>query len=77
MSKDIDKAAEMVTSLTIDLSKALDNLETEKIARVLLCRRCSEHITTIETKCAEIRNLRKRIERLERENFVATKADKN
>ena len=59
MSKSMDKAAEMVTSLTIDLSKALDR---EELLRI----RCAEHIKTIELKCATIRNLYKRIERLER-----------
>ncbi len=64
--KHIDRAAEIVTSLTIDLSTALDNLTEEKVLRFALQKRVAEHVTTIEAKCAEIRCLREKVARLER-----------
>ncbi len=66
MPKDIRDAAEMVTSLTIDLSTALDNLTEEKVLRFALQKRVAEHIQTIEAKCAEIRCLREKVARLEK-----------
>ncbi len=77
MPKHIDRAAEMVTSLTIDLSRALDNFEHEITVTAALKIRCAEHVQTIEAKCAEIRNLRKRIERLERDACVQKGASRN
>ena len=77
MSKHMDKAAEMVTSLTIDLSKALDNLEAEKQFNAFLKRSNARHIFDNEQLHATIRNLYKRIERLEREVVNQKKASRN
>ncbi len=66
MPKHIDRAAEMVTSLTIDLSRALDNFEHEITVTAALKIRCAEHVQTIEAKCAEIRCLREKVAKLEK-----------
>ena len=70
MPKDLDRAAEMVTSLTIDLSRALDREE-------LLRKRCGEHVKTVEELHSTIRNLRAKLERLERLSFQQNKNSLN
>jgi predicted RNase H-like nuclease (RuvC/YqgF family) len=71
------KAHEMVVSLTQDLQTALDNLESAYTVNAALRKRIGEHVKFHLELSAELRNARKKIERLERQLCQNKKASMN